>query len=426
MTHPIGNVRLKAARQHAGFASQQALADALTRAAPQLGLGHLMISSRQVRRWESAAPPWPRADHQKLLVQVLHQPVEQLGFTPPWEVPASGPEAAAAAAHHQPPKRASTPAALAMPTASGMIQPPTAISDYATITAAYRRLYASVQPAHLHAAVVEHTRMGAHLLTETTGVTRQILATALAESLLLAGRIEFFDLRRTEEADRTFVQALQAAGEADDPLLGSAILAHAAFIPGWIRQREQAADRMRAARVYARRGPAAADFIAWLDAVEAECETISGNTREALRLVHHAETILASGSDHRLPDWFTWFSPVRLAAFKGNTQLKAGDLIQARETLTGALQAASVTDDKQRTVILGDLAAVEAAHGDPETACQYAEQALDQIGRTWYATGMDRVLEVRKALQPWAGQDCVQRLDDRLYGWKTTLSTLQH
>jgi hypothetical protein len=424
MTSPIGNVRLKAARQHAGFASQQALADALTRAAPQLGLGHLMISARQIRRWESAAPPWPRADHQKLLVHVLHLPVEQLGFTPPWEVPASGPDAAAAAAHRPP--RPAIAAAVTMPTASGMIQPPGAVSDYAAITAAYRRLYASVQPTHLHASVVEHTRMGAHLLAETSGVSRQVLATALAESLLLAGRIEFFDLRRTEEADRTFVQALQAAGEADDPLLGSAILAHAAFIPGWIRQREQAADRMRAARVYARRGPASAEFLAWLDAVEAECETISGHTREALRLVHNAETILAAPSDHHSPDWFTWFSPVRLAAFKGNTQLKAGDLPQARETLTGALEAAPAADDKQRTVILGDLAAVEAAQRDPEAACQYAEQALDQLTRTWYATGMDRVLQVRKALHPWAGDECVQRLDDRLYGWQTTLSTLQH
>jgi hypothetical protein len=90
MNQPIGNVRLKAARQHAGFASQQALADALTRAAPQLGLGHMDISARQVRRWESTTPPWPRADHQRLLVHVLHLPVEQLGFTPPWAVASGG------------------------------------------------------------------------------------------------------------------------------------------------------------------------------------------------------------------------------------------------------------------------------------------------------------------------------------------------
>ena len=118
--------------------------------------------------------------------------------------------------------------------------------------------------------------------------------------------------------------------------------------------------------------------------------------------------------------------PQGLAAFKGNTQLKAGQLPQARETLTGALEDAAPEDDKQRTVILGDLAAVLAAQRDPEAACHYAEQALDQLSRTWYATGMDRVLEVRKALHLWAEQECVQRLDDRLYGWQTTLSTLRH
>ena len=34
--------------------------------------------------------------------------------------------------------------------------------------------------------------------------------TALAEALLLAGRIEFFDLRQPDDADATFVRALQA------------------------------------------------------------------------------------------------------------------------------------------------------------------------------------------------------------------------
>ena len=269
MTRPIGNVRLKAARQHAGYASQQALADALTRAAPQLGLGHLEISTRQIRRWESANPPWPRADHQRLLVQVLQLPIEDLGFTPPWEVSVAGPEAAAAARRPQPP-RPSTDAALPLSKARGVIQPSAVASDYAAITAAYRRLYASVLPTQLHPPVIEHTRLGAQLLSETAGVSHGILATALAETLLLAGRIEFFDLRQPDDADASFVRALQAAGEADDALLGSAILAHAAFIPGWIGHRDDAADRMRAARTYARRAPASAEFLAWLDAVEAE------------------------------------------------------------------------------------------------------------------------------------------------------------
>ena len=363
----------------------------------------MKISDRQIRRWESASPPWPRADHQRLLVHVLQLPIEELGFTPPWDLSTADPDLATAAQAPMPTNTSHAPFALAK--VRGVIQPSTVAGDYAAITVSYRRLYPSVLPTHLHTPVIEHTRLGAHLLGETDGVSHTILATALAEALLLAGRIEFFDLRQPDNADATFVRALQAAGEADDALLGSAILAHAAFVPGWSGHSDEFADRTRAARVYARRAPASAEFLAWLDAVEAECETIIGDTREALHLIEHAETTLAAGSEHASPDWFTWFSSMRLGAFKGNTQLKAGHLPQAKETLTAALNAATAADDKQRTVILGDLAAVEAAQRNPEAACGYAEQALQQLAITWYATGMHRILEARKALQPWAEQE---------------------
>ena len=91
-----------------------------------------------------------------------------------------------------------------------LIQPSTVAGDYAAISVSYRRLYTSVLPTHLHPPVIEHTRLGAHLLGETEGVSHTIVATALAEALLLAGRIEFFDLRQPDDADATFVRALQA------------------------------------------------------------------------------------------------------------------------------------------------------------------------------------------------------------------------
>ncbi|MEO3861195.1 transcriptional regulator [Acrocarpospora sp. B8E8] len=241
----------------------------------------------------------------------------------------------------------------------------------------------------------------------------------------MAARIEFFDLQQPAESDVTLISALQAAGEADDALLGAAILAHAAFIPGWAGQLEDALERIRAARTYARRGNASADFLAWLYAVEAECETRCGRAQQALTVIGRAADLLTSENQHS-PAWFDWFSAIRLNAFKGNTQLRAGHLPQARQTLEGVLEELPVVDVKQRTVVLGDLAAVEAADHSPEAACQRAQEALDLLSVTWYAAGMDRIRNARRALQQWNDLECVQRLDDRLYEWRTTINALQH
>ena len=405
MARPAGNTRLKSARVAAGYASQQALADAL-------GVG-----VRQARRWESENPPWPQPEVGQSIERLLGQDLEQLGFTPP------------AGAHRDRSRRTVLAGAVAVglaavPTQAIAVQPASVADDYEAVTRSHRRLYWSVAPSTLHPAALAHATLGCALLPETAGQTRQRVAGALAETWLLAGRVEFFDLRDALRAQQTLLRALQAASAADDPLMGSAILAHTAFIPAWEGDRDAAVERMVAARTYARRGPASAELLAWLDAVEAECETRCGHTRTALHLIGHAEDVLARGGEHTTPEWLDWFSPVRLAAFKGNTQVKSGHLPQARETLLGVLDALDPTEEKQQTVVLGDLAAVEAAAGDPEAACTYAVRALDQLERTWYAMGMDRVRDVRRQLAPHQHEACVRELDDRLYGWSTTVSAL--
>ncbi|MFH9829365.1 multiprotein-bridging factor 1 family protein [Streptomyces bobili] len=406
MARPAGNIRLKSARMAAGYHSQQALADALN------------VGVRQVRRWESDAPPWPQPDLAQALTRLLGQDLNSLGFT------------AHDAARPDDARRAVLGGAVAsvglaaVPSQAAVMQPASVAQDFTAVTRSHRRLYWSVPPATLHPAALAHAALGCALLAQTAGQTRERTAAALAETWLLAGRIEFFDLREADRAQQTLVRALQAAGEAHDPLLGAAILAHSAFIPAWAGMRDGAAERMAAARAYARRGPASSELLAWLDAVEAECETRCDNTRAALQLIRHAETVLAEEREHASPVWMDWFSPVRLAAFKGNTQLKAGHLPQARETLQSVLDALDPGDDKQRTVVLGDLAAVEAAAGNPDGACQYALRALDDLERTWYAMGMDRVREVRRTLVPHQQRQCVRELDDRLYGWSTTISAL--
>ncbi|MFC9029816.1 helix-turn-helix transcriptional regulator [Streptomyces arboris] len=397
------NTRLRSARVAAGYHSQQALADAL-------GVG-----VRQVRRWESSTPPWPHHELQNALTRLLGRTMEDLGFVPP-----TGRDGG-----RQTQRPALGTGLATVPVQSAVtLQPASAADDFAAVTRAHRRLYWSVAPATLHPTVVAHAALGCALLAETAGRTRQATAAALAESWLLAGRIQFFDLREPDQADETWLRGLQAAREAEDHLLGAATLAHMAFVPGWEGLREAAAQRIVAARTYARRGDAPALLLAWIDAVEAECETRAGHTRTALHLISHGEDVLADGCEHDVPEWLDWFSPARLAAFKGNVQLRAGHLPQARATLSAVLDQLPDTEEKQRSVILGDLAAVEAAAGVPEAACEFAVRALDQLERTWYATGMDRVRDVRQALAAHQHEQCVRDLDERLYGWATTVSAL--
>lgn len=416
---------LKAARLAGGYGTQQALSDALNAAAGELGLRGVSVGPRQVRRWESASPPWPHAHHQRFLSHVLSLSVEELGFVPPWHekddttgIGPGGPGAMAAPMHQR-------LGGTARRGGSRAAHPPSVAADFAVISTCHRRMYWTVDPLHLHPAVVEHIRLGAVLLPETIGPAHVAIARAVAESSLLAGRIEFFDLRQPADAAASFVHALQFAGEADDSLLGSAVLAHAAFVPGFAGDRDGVADRLAAARAHARRGRAGPLMQAWIDAVDAECATRSGDTATALALINRAEVRLRNDDGPSPPEWMDWFTPVRLSAFKGNTQLRAGQIRRARETLTAVLDELPVIDSKQRAVILADLAAVEIADENVTQACRRIDQALDQLTMTWYSTAMERIREARRLLRPRQDESCVRELDDRLYGWDTTLSVVR-
>ena len=422
------NTRLRSARQALGLRSQQQLADAVTRAGLGIGL-HISITERTVRRWESDNPPWPHPDHQAAIEHLFGRPVAELGFAPPWagdepdrapgERPAVSPAAAASAA--------AVPLAVFPRRGLADLLPGSVVADYIAITSAYRHMYWVVPPAQLHDTVAAHVKLGAGLIASVPEAARRSLAGAVCESSLLAGRIEFFDLQNPQRAQESLVIALQAAQDAHDSLLGSAVLAHMAFIPafsGDAKRAEEARDKIRAARQFARRGPASPEMLAWLDAVEAETETRFGDTRKALQLIRHAEEIYAAGESRPSPSWLDWFSPVRLAGFKGNTLLTDRQPGSARETLQQVLDQLPETAAKQRSVTLADLAAVAVTEHDPEEACRLAEMALDQLARAWYATGMARVRAVRASLSEWESLPCVRRLDERLYDWNTTINAL--
>ncbi|WP_245599754.1 helix-turn-helix domain-containing protein [Embleya scabrispora] len=77
-----GNPAFVSARHQRGWHSQQRLADAFEEKAAECGF-RIGVSVRQVRRWESAEPPWPSSDYQTVLEALFGLPLTMLGFSPP-------------------------------------------------------------------------------------------------------------------------------------------------------------------------------------------------------------------------------------------------------------------------------------------------------------------------------------------------------
>lgn len=414
MTAPAeGNVRLRAARESIGLDSQAAFVNALISTANKHGY-ELSVTARTVRRWESATPPWPHTPHIKALEALFQRPITELGFTPR----KPGQQSAATGRNHQRFVRTAVRAVR-------YNLPDTVVADYSELTACYRRLYWTLPVSHLQHSANDHSELGLDILDAVSKDVRPELASSVAESCLLSGRIAFFDRRNPEDAHPHFLWALECAQEAADDALGAAILAHMAFAPAFSEdpdRADEARDRVRAARAFAKRAGDPATLTAWLDAVDAEVETRLGDTRRALQLIRHAEEIYDENAP--TPDWLDWFSPAQLAGFKGNALLAAGHSQEARLTLERVLRDLPPTASKQRAITYADLAAAAAVLKEPERACSLLIDALDEISVNWYATAMARIKAVRNVLREWEGTPAVRNLDERLYDWTSTMNAL--
>lgn len=82
---PLGaNSKLVTARRTLGLHSQAGFADAFEEHAIAMGM-RLAVSVRQVRRWESAEPPYPSPDYRRVLEDLFGRPLTALGFVAPGE-----------------------------------------------------------------------------------------------------------------------------------------------------------------------------------------------------------------------------------------------------------------------------------------------------------------------------------------------------
>ena len=412
----------------------------------------LSLSVRQVRRWEGAEPPLPLPAYQEVLESLFGLPIERMGFPAPWpgaprrelgEEAGPTPGGANAARSYrddreraEPVKRrqfvagavalgsaASTrpePAAKPVPaarTGTGTAGAagtervtalstaarraaldPQAVAGYAAITAQHRALYWTVPAETMIDPVRAHAELGTELLGATgSSMLRARLAAPVAETALLAARLSFFDVQRPECASAFFDTARQAAKESGDPALLSAVLAHTAFPAAFAGVAGQARALIRQALEVGLRG-ASAEQRSWLYAVQSEVEARLGDGRAATEAIARAEAELGRGGPAR-PAWLDYYDASRLTGFSGFCQLAAGRPSRAAEALEHNLRGLTPGAGKQRSITLADLAGARARQGEYEESTRLLEAAVDQLGRHWYATGLDRVDAVRRRLE---------------------------
>ncbi|MEU3599450.1 hypothetical protein ABZ714_12075 [Streptomyces sp. NPDC006798] len=297
----------------------------------------------------------------------------------------------------------------------------TRIAEFEADTRVHRRLYWTTEPAELAATVREHTETGRALLTEAESEAAAAAGAgavrlALAESLLLMGRVELLGLHDPATARDSLDRARETAAAAGDPLLEAAALAHSALLApdravGGTETEgdgEPAAALTGARALLAAAGTRAAGVRDWLDAVEAERAVRDGEYARALRLVGRVAEARGRGEANPVPDWLDWCTTARIGMLKGRVQLAAGLVSQARRTLLYAMGGVAADDHGQRALFYAGLAAVEAADGQAYESCGYACRAMEHI-----EAGGD-VMGVRRGLTQYLHDSCVEDLYESL------------
>jgi tetratricopeptide (TPR) repeat protein len=280
------------------------------------------------------------------------------------------------------------------------------------ITAAYRRLYHTEAAVDLIGDVVQHTHTtrGFWLRTKDP-ILRQRLAATTSEIAMLAGRMSFFDLGRTSAADPYYGIALEAARAAHDPTLEAVALGNRSFLLRNSGNTSQALILLHRAKDLAVDVPA---IRSWATALEAMTHAWAHRPEKSLAAAELAEAILGDGRPDERPVWFNYYDHSRLLGFKGMVHLRLDQTPAAHGSLEEAIVALSPDAAKQRACYLADRATVYVNEGEIDQACKLGMDALTLLQDVEYATGVQRVRDLRAKLRPHAGRAAVADLTDQL------------
>jgi tetratricopeptide (TPR) repeat protein len=268
---------------------------------------------------------------------------------------------------------------------------------------------------HLMRQVVGHIELTEDVLRGSLWpAQRQRLLANLSQTASLLSWLQFFDQGDRAAAYAWLMRSTRAAQESGDPELMVLAMIRGAEQQTYSGQAHQSTQLLDAAERLAASG-SSPKALSWVLAANAEAHATLGELDPSLTFLDRSLDALRPGRAGDDPSWAEYWNRSKVLGYVGACHMRMRRPEAARTALDDALHLGEELTVKHQSIYLVDLATTYAQEREPEEACLLADQALDIAGPMHYSTTMERMAALRRDLDAWNSQACVQQLDERLH-----------
>jgi hypothetical protein len=222
---------------------------------------------------------------------------------------------------------------------------------------------------------------------------RRRIASAAGEAAGFAAWL-WFDLGEDFNADRAYVYARAAVGEAEDSGLGAYVKGYQALVAAHTDGLRASLVHLGEARETAPRSLSGTTR-SWLTILEAEALADTGQSAAARRAIGDAHDCLSDPRQEGADPWMYDFDQSSLAAHTGSCHLALQQPKLATEAFTTTLRQLPPSCDRRGAKIQIGLARAQLACGNADEALRLTTSALDTFAHRGSVAGLRRVRQVR-------------------------------
>lgn len=277
------------------------------------------------------------------------------------------------------------------------------------ITAHYWKLRTSIGYSSLLQGFLGHLELLTQLLHHPhDSTTRKRLCALTCEVTQRIGAI-YFDRNDYASAQSYYQVALEAAQEAENPLLFAIGLGRKSSLPLYNQHPQEALPLLQQACRLANHH-ASPSLLAWLHSLEAETLATLQEEYACLCALEQAEERLQQGL-HSDPSHGVQFGWTRFIGYKGVCFLRLQRADLALEILSEGLRSTETLSPRQRAILLVDIAEAYRQKGEIEQSCAYATQALHMVQGIKSSLVWQRLRLLRQHMTPWQKQKSMKDFD---------------